>query len=97
MAASAYLLLAVALVCANLPFLFERIFFIKRPETTKNFGWRLAELTVLYLLVGLFARFIESRQGVIYGQGWEFYAATYFLFAVFAYPGFVWRYLWKRT
>jgi hypothetical protein len=40
---------------------------------------------------------LESRAyGGIYPQGWGFYAVTFCLFIVFAYPGFVLRYLWKR-
>jgi hypothetical protein len=53
-------------------------------------------LTLLYLLVGVLARLLEGRQGVVYPQGWEFYAITYCLFLVFAYPGFVYRYMWRR-
>jgi Protein of unknown function (DUF2818) len=92
-----YLLLALAIVAANSPFVFERILFVRRaPGGRKAFGWRLLELTLLYLLVGLLARLLEGRQGVVYPQGWEFYAITYCLFLVFAYPGFVYRYMWRR-
>jgi len=90
-------LLALAVVAANLPFLIERRFlaFPSRAGGAKPFGWRLLELTVLYLLLGGFARALESRLGQVYPQSWEFYAVTACLFVVLAYPGFVWRYLWK--
>ncbi len=92
-----YLLLALAIAAANAPFVFERILFFRRsPAGRKAFGWRLLELTLLYLLVGLLARGLEGRQGQVYPQGWEFYAITYCLFLVFAYPGFVYRYMWRR-
>jgi hypothetical protein len=92
-------LLAFAVLAANLPFLSERIFFVFRPgggAARKALGWRLAELVVLYFVLGLFAHALEARLGQVYPQRWEFYAATACLFVVLAYPGFVWRYLWKR-
>lgn len=94
-----YAVLAVfALAAANLPFLSERILFFLEPKRKpKAFSWRLFELVLMYFAVGLFARMLESRQGEIYPQGWEFYAATACLFLVLAYPGYVWRYLWKRN
>lgn len=93
-----YVLLLIALAAANLPFLLERkLFILKSGAVRKNFGWRLIELTLMYFAVGALALAIEARQGQIYPQKWEFYAITYFLFLVFAYPGFVYRYLWRRT
>ena len=93
-----YGLLLLALLAANLPFLLTRTFFIFSNGTgRKAFGWRLLELTILYFAVGGIALAIESRQGTIYPQSWEFYAITYFLFLVFAFPGFVYCYLWRRT
>ena len=93
-----YVLLLIALVAANLPFLLERKLFIFKPGARrKNFGWRLLEVTLLYFVVGALGLAIEARQGQIYPQKWEFYAITYCLFLVFAYPGFVYRYLWRRT
>ena len=57
---------------------------------------RLIELFVLYLVVGLIARGLESRIGSVFPQGWEFFAVTGCLFIVLAYPGFVMRYMRKR-
>jgi hypothetical protein len=90
-------LLAVAIAAANLPFLSERILFVVRPAGgRKHAGWRLLELVLMYFATGLFARALEARQAAVHAQGWEFYAVTACLFLVLAYPGFVWRYLWKR-
>lgn len=94
---STSLLLVVAFVFANLPFLVERIFFVLRPRTgNKNFAWRLLELVVLFFVVGGIALLLEAKLGDIHRQGWEFYAINAALFIVFAYPGFVYRYLWRR-
>lgn len=91
------LLLAIAALAANLPFLTRRIFFVRLPQSgDKNLAWRLVELVVLYFVVGGTARWLEARQGEIYSQGWEFYAITFCLFLVLAFPGFTYRYLWKR-
>ncbi len=94
---STTLLLVLAILAANLPFLVERIFFVVRPASgNKNFGWRLLELVVLFFVTGGIAMLLESKLGDIHRQGWEFYAVNAALFVVFAYPGFVYRYLWRH-
>ncbi len=92
----ATLLLAIALIAANLPFLVERLFFIKRLEAGKHLGWRLLELVVFYFLVGGTGLLLEKKSGDIHSQNWEFYAVTASLFLVLAFPGFVYRYLWRK-
>jgi hypothetical protein len=94
-AATGVFLLLLALVAANLPFLTERVLFVLR-RPVKSGWWRVAELLVAYLLVGIVARVLEARAGPIYAQNWEFYAITGCLFLVLAFPGFVYRYLWKH-
>ncbi len=92
-----WFLLAAALIAANLPFIAGRIaFFWSDPGGFLGFFLRLLEMILLYIAVGLLALALEARQGQVYNQTWEFYAITWFLFVVFAYPGFVYRYLWKR-
>ncbi len=90
-------LLIVALVAANLPFLLERILFVKAPKSgQKNFAWRVLELVLLYFVVGGVGWLLSKKIGVPQQQGWQFYAVTGCLFIVMAYPGFVYRYLWRR-
>jgi len=98
-----WIVVAIALAAANLPFANERVFgFISlKPAQigharNKPFVARLLELLVLYFLVGLVAYLLESRIGNVFAQGWEFYAVTGCLFIVLAFPGFVLRYLRKR-
>lgn len=93
---STTLLLILAFIAANLPFLVERIFFVIRPRVSKNFAWRLLELVVLFFIVGGIGLLLEGKLGDIHQQNWEFYAVNAALFVVFAYPGFVYRYLWRR-
>ncbi|MBM3345559.1 MAG: DUF2818 family protein [Betaproteobacteria bacterium] len=100
--AAGFLLLAVAFVAANASFVSSRIFFIWRPggrtpQRDKHGGWRVLEVVVLYLLTLALARALEARAGAIYPQTWEFYAVTACLFVVMGYPGFVFRYLLKRS
>lgn len=94
--ASIWVVIGLALLAANLPFFTERLFGLLPLRGPKPLGLRLLELVVLYLLVGGFALLLERRAGQIAPQGWEFYAITGTLFLTFAFPGFVWRYLYRR-
>jgi hypothetical protein len=103
---AAWLVIAVAIAFANLPFLNEKLFgFVPLPPGrggapqgahTKHFALRLLELFVLYFVVGALAHVLESRIGNAFTQTWEFYAITACLFVVLAFPGFTLRYLRKR-
>jgi hypothetical protein len=88
--------LVLAFCAANLPFLTERLLGLAPLAHGKNLAIRLAELVVLYFVVGGIGLGLEKRAGQIAPQGWEFYAITAALFLTFAFPGFVWRYLHKR-
>jgi hypothetical protein len=96
--ASIWLIILAALVAANLPFMNERWLVAGpvAPAHRKPLWGRLAELVLLYFVVGGLALLLERRAGQIYPQGWEFYAITATLFLTLAFPGFVWRYLTKR-
>ena len=93
--ASIWLVLVLAFCGANLPFLTERFLGVVPLRHGKSLAVRLGELVVLYLLVGAIGLALEQRAGQISPQGWEFYAVTGALFLTFAFPGFVWRYLYK--
>ncbi|RYF19092.1 MAG: DUF2818 family protein [Comamonadaceae bacterium] len=94
-AASIWLVLLLAFAAANLPFLTQRLLGVVRLPRGKNLATRLAELVLMYLIVGGIGLLLERRAGQIAPQGWEFYAVTGALFLTFAFPGFVWRYLYK--
>lgn len=66
-------------------------------DIKKPFYVQLIEMVVLYLLVGVLAFALELNLGNRFPQTWEFYAITGSLFAVLGYPGFVLRYLMKRS
>jgi len=88
-----WLLVAIAFLAANLPWLSERVFFILRPGQGEKRAWqRWMEWLVLYVITGGVAIGLEQKlTGERYEQGWEFYAATLCLFLVFALPGFIYR------
>lgn len=96
---SVWLVLLVALTGANLPFVNNRWLALwprGASAAPKSLGVRLAELLVMYFVVGGIGLALEQSAGQIYSQGWEFYATTAALFLTLAFPGFVWRYLFKR-
>jgi hypothetical protein len=93
---SVWLVIALALVAANLPFISQRLLVVVRLENGKNLALRLVELVVMYFIVGGIGLLLEKRLGQIAPQGWEFYAITGTLFITLAFPGFVWRYLLKH-
>lgn len=91
-----WLVLALGLLLANLPFVNERLFLVGPLRAPKHLGWRLVELLTgagLCILAG-FA--LEGSIGQRHVQGWAFYVAMGSLFLTFAFPGFVWRYLRRR-
>ncbi len=91
-----WLVIVLAFCAANLPFLTERVLGLVPMARGKNLAVRLAELVLLYFVVGGIGLALEHRAGQIAPQGWEFYAVTGSLFLVFAFPGFVWRFLGKQ-
>ena len=91
--AAVWLVLLVAIIAANLPFVNERLFIVGPRQASKAIGWRLLELVVGWGLTLALGFALEARAGQIQAQGWEFYAALGFAFLTFAFPGFVWRYL----
>jgi hypothetical protein len=93
---SVWMVLLAAVVGANLPFLSERLLAVIPRKEPKSLWLRLFELIVCYLLVGALGLALEQSAGQIAPQGWEFYATTATLFLTLAFPGFVYRYLFKR-
>ena len=92
---SIWLLLLLAFCAANLPFLSQRLLGVVPLARGKTLAIRLAELLLLYFIVGGIGLLLEKRAGQIAPQGWEFYAVTGALFLTFAFPGFVYRHLHK--
>ncbi|MCA3159849.1 MAG: DUF2818 family protein [Burkholderiales bacterium] len=95
--AALWLMIVLAIAAANLPFINERLLGLwKLFASAKPFWVRLLELLGLYAAVGLLAWLTEDSQSAVHAQGWQFYVTTFCLFLVAAYPGYLWRYLWRR-
>ena len=90
------LLIALAVLAANLPFANQRILLVGPSRSTKSLPIRLAELVLLYFVVGAVGLALENHAGQIAPQGWEFYAITGTMFLTLAFPGFVYCYLMHR-
>lgn len=93
---SVWLVLFAAVLAANLPFLNQRWLGVVPRSAPKSLGIHLLELVIFYVMVGALGLALEKADGQIYPQGWEFYATTAALFLTLAFPGFVYRYLYKR-
>jgi hypothetical protein len=93
---SVFLVVLLALLAANLPFVTTRLMGLFALAGGKSLALRLLELLVLYGVVGLLGAALEQHAGQVAPQGWEFFAITFALFLTFAFPGFIYRYLLKR-
>jgi hypothetical protein len=92
-----WLVVLAAMLAANLPFLNDRLLaVVPLASGRKSLAWRVLELALFYGAVGALAYALERQVGNVAVQGWEFYAVTATLFLTLAFPGFVWRYLYKR-
>lgn len=100
---STWLVILLAIAGANLPFFNDKVFALIPLKNgagglprRKPLALRLLELVIWYFIIGALAMMLEARIGGSHKQGGEFYAITGLLFIVFAFPGFVLRYLRKR-
>ncbi len=85
-------------IFANFPFFTESLFGVIRLKQGSKPGFvRLFELLVLYVILLGIARGVESSLGNAFPQGWQFYAVTACLYFVLGFPGFVHRYLRRRS
>lgn len=95
-ATAVWVVLVLAVMAANLPFVNERLMILGPKRAPKPFAWRLLELALLGALTLAAGSLLESNLGQRAPQRWEFYAAFVCLFVTLAFPGFIWRYLRKQ-
>jgi hypothetical protein len=97
MSSAGWFVVLLSLIGANLPFLNQRLFAVIPLAGRRKSAWlRIAELIVYYFVAGGFGYVLEARAGNVFTQGWQFYAITFSLFLVLAFPGFTARYLTKQ-
>lgn len=91
------MILVIAAVAANLPWISERFLVFWTPVAGKKEWMRLLEWLILYGLVALIAVGVERKAfGSVHSQSWEFFVVTICLFIIFAVPGFVYRHVLSR-
>lgn len=91
----AFLLILVFLL-ATLPFFSESSFFgLPIFKHKKSVYVLLLEIILCYGVFIVGGYLIEGYLGQNLVQGWAFYAVTFLLYLVAAFPAFAWRYLWK--
>ena len=98
---ASWLVIVIAIAAANLPFFNDKLFALipvtwPGKSTGKPLIVRLAEMVVLYFVVGSIGFGLEGHIGNRFTQTWEFYAISGCLFLVLGFPGFIVRYLRKR-
>ncbi len=97
MSSAGWFVVLLSLIGANLPFFNQRLFAVIPLRGNRKSGWiRIAEIIVFYFVIGGLGYLLEARAGNAFVQGWQFYAVTFSLFLVFAFPGFTVRYLVKH-
>ncbi|BBN59967.1 DUF2818 family protein [Hydrogenovibrio marinus] len=95
--AAVWILLSTAIVLANVPWILQNKLFVFITVPTKSIWINLAEWFLYFLIMGGFSYLLQNKvMGHVKEQGWEFYVVTLFMFAIFAFPGFIYRYNLKQ-
>lgn len=90
------ILLVLAFVAANLPFLSPRILVVGPRKRGNALGWEFTGLLLMAALVIAGGMAWEQFIGQRSPQPWEFYAGFAGLFVTLGFPGFVWRHLRRQ-
>lgn len=92
-----WLLLVTAIVLSNIPFILSNRLFIFLKVPDKSVIITAGEWFLYFIITGFFAYMLENKSmGHVAPQDWEFYTVTFFMFMIFAFPGFVYRYNLKQ-
>ncbi|GKT12197.1 MAG: hypothetical protein ISEC1_P1172 [Thiomicrorhabdus sp.] len=90
---SVWLLLITGFVLANVPFFMGNRLFLFIKIAHKSVLVNFIEWFFYFVITGLFAYLLENKSmGHVASQTWEFYTITLFMFLIFAFPGFIYRY-----
>jgi len=93
-----YLLLVTSIVLANIPWILANRLFVFIPIVVeaKTFLVNIFEWFSYFILMGVISYFLEQKvMGHVKDQEWEFYAINLFMFAIFSFPGVIYRYNFK--
>ena len=87
------LLLITSIVLANIPWILGQRLFIFIKVAEKSFWVNLIEWSTYFMLMAIISYQLEQKvMGHVKTQEWEFYAINLFMFAIFSFPGFIYRY-----
>lgn len=90
------LLFALLFSLANMAWISDRWLAVIPANQGKRLWQRLAETLLAYFILLALAYGLELQvMGQAWKQGWEFYSITLAMFVVLAFPGFIYRVLWK--
>jgi hypothetical protein len=88
-----WLLLVTAVVLANLPFIMNNRLFLVIKVAHKSVVVNFIEWLTYFGITAIFAYLLEKKtMGHVASQEWEFYVTVFFMFMIFAFPGFIYRY-----
>lgn len=88
-----WLLLVTAMILSNIPWILSNRLFLFINVPNKSFSVNMIEWVTYFGMTGAFAYLLESKSmGHVQPQQWEFYVITLFMFMIFAFPGFIYRY-----
>ncbi|WP_029933969.1 DUF2818 family protein [Thiomicrospira pelophila] len=89
-----WILLFLAIVLANVPWILSnRLFVLVALSKPKALWLNLIEWLTYLVVVGLIGIWLEYKtMGNIEPQQWEFYVINLFMFTIFSFPGFIYRY-----
>jgi len=83
----------IGILLSNMPFLIK--YKQKNLFNIKHIRW-IIWLLFYFLFISI-AYYIEHRSyGFVYVKQWDFYAITFCLYIIFAYPTIIWRYLFAK-
>lgn len=87
------LLLITSIVLANIPWILGQRLFIFIKVAEKSFWVNLIEWSTYFMLMAIISYHLEQKvMGHVKTQEWEFYTINLFMFAIFSFPGFIYRY-----
>lgn len=87
------ILLITSIIAANLPWMTDRtLLLFAASEGGKPVWLRLLEWLIMYIFMAGIAIGLEIKStGASHEQSWELFWVTFFLFMIFALPGFIYR------
>lgn len=86
------LFLLLMFILANLPFILNQRFLFAIPMKSKAWYWVMLEWLIFYFVTIVLGLALEEHlNGEVHQQDWEFWVINLVTFAIFAFPGLIFR------